>query len=95
MAQFLEETDDILKDLELSSDLKFEKLSVVFDVDFVDTNFLEVDFGANLKLKDVQIQPDIKLPNIKDAQFLTFVMLDPDAPSRQKPTAKVRIYEEE
>jgi hypothetical protein len=91
MAQLLEETDDVLKDLELKIDLKFEKLSIVFDVDFVDTDFLEVDFGANLKLEDVQKQPEIKIPHIKDAQFLTLVMLDPDAPNRQKPTAKARL----
>ena len=34
MALILEETDDILKDLGLDVKLRFEKLSVVFDVDF-------------------------------------------------------------
>ena len=92
MAHLLGEPDDILKDLNIDTDLNFEKLSVVFDVDFVDTNFLEVDFGATLRLEDVQKQPEIKIPNVKDAQYLTMVMLDPDAPSREKPTAKVRTY---
>ena len=84
-----EETEQILKDLELNDGIPLEKVSVVFDVDFVDTDFLEVDFGAKLKLEDVQKQPDVKIPNVKDTQFLTMVMLDPDAPSRQSPSAKV------
>ena len=85
-----EETDKILKDLELNDGISLEKISVVFDVDFVDTDFLEVDFGAKLKLEDVQKQPNVKIPNVKDSEFLTLVMLDPDAPNRQNPTAKVR-----
>ena len=84
-----EETEQILKGLELNDGIPLEKVSVVFDVDFVDTDFLEVDFGAKLKLEDVQKQPDVKIPNVKDTQFLTMVMLDPDAPSRQSPSAKV------
>ena len=84
-----EEANQILKDLGLNVGIDFEKVSVVFDVDFVDTNFLEVDFGAKLKLEDVQKQPDVKIPNSKDIQFLTMAMLDPDAPSRQSPTARV------
>ena len=84
-----EEANQILKDLGLNVGIEFEKVSVVFDVDFVDTNFLEVDFGAKLKLEDVQKQPDVKIPNAKDVQFLTMAMLDPDAPSRQSPTARV------
>ena len=91
MALILEETDDILKDLGLDVKLRFEKLSVVFDVDFVDTNFLEVEFAASLKIADVQKQPEVRVPNIKDVEFSTLVMLDPDAPSRQQPTAKVKV----
>ena len=60
MCSGTEVTDEILKDLGLNVGLEFEKMSVVFDVDFVDTNFLEVDFGAKLKLEDVQKQPDVK-----------------------------------
>ena len=91
MALILEETDDILKDLGLDVKLRFEKLSVVFDVDFVDTNFLEVEFAASLKIADVQKQPEVTVPNIKDVEFSTLVMLDPDAPNRQQPTAKVKV----
>ena len=91
MALILEETDDILKDLGFDVKLRFEKLSVVFDVDFVDTNFLEVEFAASLKIADVQKQPEVRVPNIKDVEFSTLVMLDPDAPSRQQPTAKVKV----
>ena len=87
-----EETDKILKDLELNDGISLEKVSVVFDVDFVDTDFLEVDFGAKLKLEDVQKQPNVKIPNVKDSEFLTLVMLDPDAPNKQNPTAKVRYF---
>ena len=86
-----EETDQILKDLGLNPGISFEKLSVVFDVDFVDTSFLEVEAGAKLKLEDIQKQPKIKIPDTKDAQYVTMVMLDPDAPSRQSPSAKVVI----
>ena len=85
-----EETDKILKDLELKDGISLEKVSVVFDVDFVDTDFLDVTFGAKLKHEDVQKQPNVKIPNVKDSEFLTLVMLDPDAPNRQNPTAKVR-----
>ena len=92
MSLNLEETDKILKDLELNNGMSLEKISVVFDVDFVDTDFLEVDFGAKLKLEDVQKQPNVKIPNVKDSEFLTLVMLDPDVPNRQNPTAKVRIF---
>ena len=92
MSLNLEETDKILKDLELNNGISLEKISVVFDVDFVDTDFLEVDFGAKLKLEDVQKQPNVKIPNVKDSEFLTLVMLDPDAPNKQNPTAKVRNF---
>ena len=86
-----EETDQILKDLGLNPGISFEKVSVVFDVDFVDTSFLEVEVGARLKLEDIQKQPNIKIPDVKDTQYVTMVMLDPDAPSRQSPSAKVII----
>ena len=89
MCSGTEAAEEILKDLGLNVGLDFEKMSVVFDVDFVDTDFLDVDFGAKLKLEDIQKQPDVKIPNEKDVQFLTMVMLDPDAPSRQSPSAKV------
>ena len=89
MAQNLGETDDILKDLGLNVETMFDKLSVIFEVDFADTSFLDFDFGANLRLADVETQPDVKIPNIKDAPFVTMVMLDPDAPSRENPVAKV------
>ena len=92
MSLNLEETDKILKDLELNNGISLEKISVVFDVDFVDTDFLEVDFGAKLKLEDVQKQPNVKIPNVKDSEFLTLVMLDLDAPNKQNPTAKVRKF---
>ena len=87
-----EETDQILKDLGLNPGISFEKVSVVFDVDFVDTSFLEVEVEAKLKLEDIQKQPDIKIPDVKDTQYVTMVMLDPDAPSRQSPSAKVVIF---
>ena len=89
MSQVLNETDSILKDLGLNVELQAEKLSVIFDVDFVDTDFLEVDFGSTLKLENVQKQPDVKLPTIKNSQYLTMAMVDPDAPSRENPKAKV------
>ena len=92
MSLNLEGTDKTLKDLELNNGSSLEKISVVFDVDFVDTDFLEVDFGAKLKLEDVQKQPNVKIPNVKDSEFLTLVMLDPDAPNKQNPTAKVRNF---
>ena len=89
MSQAINETDNILKDLGLNVDLQAEKLSVIFDVDFVDTDFLEVDFGSTLKLENVQKQPDVKLPTIKNSQYLTLAMVDPDAPNRENPKAKV------
>ena len=89
MSQVINETDDILKDLGLNVDLQAEKLSVIFDVDFVDTDFLEVDFGSTLKLENVQQQPEIKLPTIKNSQYFTMAMVDPDAPNRENPKAKV------
>ena len=92
MSQNLGETDDILKDLELNVETTFDKLSVVFEVDFEDTSFLDFDFGANLRLEDVGKQPDVKIPNIKDVPFLTMMMLDPDAPSRENPIAKVIVH---
>ena len=89
MCQVINETDSIFKDLGLNVELQAEKLSVIFDVDFVDTDFLEVDFGATLKLENVQKQPDVKLPTIKSSQYLTMAMVDPDAPKRENPKAKV------
>ena len=89
MSQVINETDDILKDLGLNVDLQVEKLSVIFDVDFVDTDFLEVDFGSTLKLENVQKQPDVKLPTIKNSQYFLLAMVDPDAPNRENPKAKV------
>ena len=89
MCQFINETDSIFKDLGLNVELQAEKLSVIFDVDFVDTDFLEVDLGSNLKLQNVQKQPDVKLPTIKNSQYLTMAMVDPDAPNRENPKAKV------
>ena len=38
MSLNLEETDKILKDLELNNGISLEKISVVFDVDFVDAD---------------------------------------------------------
>lgn len=85
----LQETDDILKDLGFESDFKFEKLSVIFEVDFEDTNFLDVEFGSKLRLEDVQPQPEIRIPKIEDSAYCTLVMVDPDAPNRKNPVAKV------
>ena len=89
MAHCLEETDDSLKDLGLNVDAKFEKLNVTFDVDFTDTDFLEVDFSATLRLEDVKSQPSVTIPKVEGAQFVTMAMVDPDAPSRENPVAKV------
>ena len=92
MSVSLEETDNILKDLGFDSNLKFDKLSVTFEVDFEDTNFLDVEFGTTLKLEDVQSQPEIKIPKVESSAYVTLAMVDPDAPSRKNPISKVCLY---
>ena len=84
----LQETDDIIKDLNFDQDLTFEKLSVVFEVDYEDTNFLDIEFGTKAKLDDVQTQPEIRIPKIEDVSYVTIVMVDPDAPNREDPSAR-------
>ena len=87
----LEESDSTLKDLgfEDSENIRFEKLSVTFEVDFEDTNFLDVDLGVTLNLQDVQTQPLISVPRHQDFAYFTLAMVDPNAPSRENPVAKV------
>ena len=85
----LQESDSILKDLGFDPDVKFEKLSVTFEVDFEDTNFLDVDFGSNLNLQDVQSTPLISVLQHQDFAYFTLVMVDPDAPNRENPVVKV------
>ena len=89
MAILLGETDDILKDLGFNTKIKFQQLSVVFDVDYVDTNYLVLIFGSSLKLEDVKRPPNVRVPNINDVQHVTLAMVDLDLPSRQKPSARV------
>ena len=87
----LEESDSILKDLGFDPDLKFEKMSVTFEVDFEDTNFLDVDLGSNLNLEDVQSTPLISVPQHQNFAYFTLAMVDPDAPNRENPVAKVGL----
>ena len=50
---------------------------------------MNVEFGATLNLADVKIEPEVQLDGLSGSGFTTLAMVDPDAPSRSNPVAKV------
>ena len=79
------ENEEALKDLGITTNIDFDQLEVNFD------SSITVQFGNTLNLADVKVQPHVQLANYKDNRFHTLAMVDPDAPSRANPVAKVRL----
>ena len=88
MARFnvVEENDDIFKDLGLQVDYELEELEIEFDS-------LKVSYGSNLPLTSVKNEPTVNIPNNVNStiptKYYTLMMVDPDAPSRKNPRARV------
>ena len=80
------EKDNILQDLGLDTTNTFTKLEVNFG------SSANVDFGNDLTLNDVKAKPNVTIMRLRESKFMTLVMVDPDAPSRSNPVAKVRIF---
>ena len=76
--------EEALKDLGISTNIDFDQIEVTFG------SSTTVQFGNKLNLGDVKVQPNVELKNFKDSQFHTLAMVDPDAPSRTNPVARVR-----
>ena len=83
------EKEEALKDLGIDTTIVFDDLEVIFGSSTI------IQFGNTVNLKDVKVQPSLKLKNFTDNKFHTLAMVDPDAPSRSNPVAAVRllIYE--
>ena len=77
------EKDGILADLNLENSTEFKDLPVSF------AKSINVEFGATLNLADVKIEPDVQLDGLSASKYMTLAMVDPDAPSRSNPVAKV------
>ena len=77
------EKDGILTDLNLEISTVFEDLPVSF------AKSINIEFGATLNLADVRIEPDVQLDGLSASKYTTLAMVDPDAPSRSNPVAKV------
>ena len=77
------EKDGILTDLNLENSTEFKDLPVSF------AKAINVEFGATLNLADVKIEPDVQLDGLSGSKYMTLAMVDPDAPSRSNPVAKV------
>ena len=77
------EKDVILTDLNLEKSTEFKDLPVSF------AKSINVEFGATLNLADVKIEPEVQLDGLSGSGFTTLAMVDPDAPSRSNPVAKV------
>ena len=78
-----QEKDEILTDLNLEISTAFEDLPVSF------AKSINVEFSATLNLADVKIEPHVHLDGLGASNFTTLAMVDPDAPSRSNPVAKV------
>ena len=89
--EVVKETGGVLKDLGLNVKLQAKKLSIIFDLEFADKDFLDIDFGSTLKLKHVQRQPDVKMPTTRSSQFVTLAMVDPDSLNVETPLSKVAL----
>ena len=83
LANSLKEKDKILQDLGFGAVSQFDKLEVTFG------SSSKVDFGNSLALSSVKTKPSVKIPDVERAKFLTLAMVDPDAPNRKNPSAKV------
>ena len=77
------EKDGILTDLNLEISTEFNDLPVSF------AKAINVEFGATLNLADVLLEPRVQLDGLSGSAFTTLAMVDPDAPSRSNPIAKV------
>ena len=77
------EKDGILTDLNLENSAVFKDLPVSF------ARSRNVEFGATLNLADVKIEPEVQLDGLSGSRLTTLAMVDPDAPSRSNPVAKV------
>ena len=81
-ARGMKEKDNILKDLGLEVSSHVGQLKV----DFGST---KLSYGEVLPLAAVKNKPSIKIPKACDAKYFTLMMVDPDAPNRNNPTARV------
>ena len=83
-SECLNKNEEALKDLGISTNIEFDQIEVTFGSSTM------VQFGNTLNLGDVKEQPNVLLKDFEDSQFHTLAMVDPDAPSRANPVARVR-----
>ena len=85
-SECVNKNEEALKALNISTNIDFDQIEVSFGSSTI------VQFGNTLNLGDVKVQPNVQIKNFKDGLFHTLAMVDPDAPSRTNPIARVSCY---